>query len=147
MNIKVADLMIKHVVNCQPHQTIDFARNLMRINKVHAIPIIDKDHNLKGIISTLDLTYNFKPDTPVKNIMTEKVFTIPMYNDIHHAARLMRNHRVHHVVVIHEKKVVGILSSFDLLKLVEDHRFIMKPLPSKSTKKNPRENNPEKNGK
>lgn len=135
MNTKVADLMIKHVVNCQPHHTIDFARHLMRINKVHAIPIIDKDQNLKGIISTHDLTYNFKEDTPVKQIMTEKVFTIPMYNDIHHAAKLMRNHKVHHVVVTHEKKVVGILSSFDLLKLVADHRFVMKPAPSKSTKK------------
>jgi signal-transduction protein with cAMP-binding, CBS, and nucleotidyltransferase domain len=67
--------------------------------------------------------------------MTEKVYTIPMYNDVHHAARLMRNHKVHHVVVTHEKKVVGILSSFDLLKLVEDHRFVMKAAPSKPTKK------------
>ncbi len=67
--------------------------------------------------------------------MTEKVYTIPMYNDIHHAARLMRNHHVHHVVVTNEKKVVGMLSSFDLLKLVEKHRFEIKSAPSKSTRK------------
>ncbi|MGI9534436.1 MAG: CBS domain-containing protein [Thermodesulfobacteriota bacterium] len=136
MNTKVADLMIKNIINCQPHHSIDFVRNLMRINKVHAVLIIDKDDDLKGMVSTFDLTYNFKQNTPVKNIMTEKVFTIPMHNDIHHAARLMRKHKVHHVVVTHEKKVVGILSSFDLLKLVEKHRFIMKPAPSKSNKRN-----------
>ena len=135
MNTKVADLMVKHVINCKPHHTIDFVRNVMRINKVHAIPIIDKDQNLKGIVSTHDLTYNFKEDTPVTEIMTDKVFTIPMNNEIRLAARLMRNHKVHHVVVMHDKKVVGMLSSFDLLKLVEQHRFVMKPAPSKSSKK------------
>ena len=135
MNTKVADLMIKNVISCQPHHTVDHVKNIMKKNKVHAIPIIDNDDVLKGITSTLDITDNIKESTPVKNIMTEKVYTIPMYNDVHHAARLMRNHKVHHVVVTHEKKVVGILSSFDLLKLVEDHRFIMKAAPSKPTKK------------
>ncbi len=135
MNTKVADLMIKNVISCQPHHTVDHVKNIMKKNKVHAIPIIDNDDVLKGITSTLDITDNIKESTPVKNIMTEKVYTIPMYNDVHHAARLMRNHKVHHVVVTHEKKVVGILSSFDLLKLVEDHRFVMKAAPSKPTKK------------
>ncbi|CAN5546300.1 hypothetical protein BH24ACT22_BH24ACT22_08740 [soil metagenome] len=44
----------------------------------------------------------------------------------------MRNRRIHHVVVTEEKKVVGVLSSFDLLKLVEQHRFVMKPGPTPS---------------
>ena len=34
------------------------------------------------------------------------------------------------VVVTDERKVVGILSAFDLLKLVEDHRFQMKQAPT-----------------
>jgi CBS domain-containing protein len=67
--------------------------------------------------------------------MNTKVYTIPEYNDVHHAARLMRNHKVHHVVVTKEKKVVGILSAFDMLKLVEDHRFVMKPGPKTKTPK------------
>ena len=138
MNTKVADLMIKKVIACQPHHSVDHVKKIMKKNKVHAIPIIDNDQSLKGIVSTLDLTDNLKENTPVKKIMTEKVYTIPMYNDVHHAARLMRNHKVHHVVVTHEKKVVGMLSSFDLLKLVEDHRFVMKPAPSKSSKKKSR---------
>ena len=42
----------------------------------------------------------------------------------------MRKHRVNHVIVTHEKKIVGILSSFDLLQLVEEHRFVMKNAPA-----------------
>jgi hypothetical protein len=39
------------------------------------------------------------------------------------------------VVVTHEKKVVGVLSSFDLLKLVEGHRFVAKNPPTESRRK------------
>jgi CBS domain-containing protein len=67
--------------------------------------------------------------------MTEDVRTVPAYNDASVAARIMRKNKIHHVVVTHEKKVVGIISSFDLLKLVEGHRFTAKAAPSKSKKK------------
>lgn len=135
MNVKVADLMIKSVIKCQLHNSIEHVRNIMQKNKVHAVPIVDTDDTLKGIVSSLDLTDSLKDNSPISSVMTEKVYTIPMYNDIHHAARLMRNRRVHHVVVTHEKKVVGMLSSFDLLRLVEKHRFEIKPAPSKATRK------------
>ena len=62
--------------------------------------------------------------------MTKDVRTIPAYNDVSAAARMMRRHKVHHAVVTHEKKVVGMLSSFDLLKLVEGHRFTMHAAPT-----------------
>ena len=61
---------------------------------------------------------------------------MPAYNDVSAAARVMRKHRIHHVVVTHEKSVVGIISSLDLLKLVEGHRFTAKkaPAPRKARK-------------
>jgi signal-transduction protein with cAMP-binding, CBS, and nucleotidyltransferase domain len=67
--------------------------------------------------------------------MTKPVHTIPQYDDVSTAARIMRNHRIHRVVVTHEQKVVGILSSFDLLKLVEGHRFVTKNAPTSSSRK------------
>jgi len=58
---------------------------------------------------------------------------VTKYDDVSTAARVMRNHKIHRVVVTHEQKVVGVISAFDLLKLVEDHRFVAKnaPTPSK----------------
>ena len=58
--------------------------------------------------------------------MTEKVYTIPEYEDVSVAARMMRNHKIHHLIVTQEQKVIGIISSYDLLKLIEGHRFVMK---------------------
>jgi CBS domain-containing protein len=69
--------------------------------------------------------------------MSEDVTVVPAYNNVDVAARIMRKHKIHHVVVTHEKKVVGIISSFDLLRLIEGHRFVAKdaPKPSRRGKK------------
>lgn len=134
MNVKVADLMAEDVVKIQRHHTVEHAREMMRRNGVHALPVIDPDGSLAGIVSSADLSAGLKAATPVSHVMTRNVYTIPPYNDVHHAARLMRNHRVHHVVATYEQQVVGVLSSFDLLKLVEEHRFVMKPAPSPSAR-------------
>jgi CBS domain-containing protein len=60
---------------------------------------------------------------------------VPKYDDVSIAARVMRNHRIHHVVVTHEQAVVGVLSAFDLLKLVEGHRYVAKNPPTPSRRK------------
>jgi len=118
MNVKVADLMAADVVAAQRHHTVEHARDLMRRHGINALPIVDPDGEIVGIVSSQDLAADLKGSAPISGVMTREVYTIPQYNDVHHAARLMRNHRIHHVVVTHEKEMVGMLSSFDLLKLV-----------------------------
>lgn len=135
MNIKIADLMKEQVITAQPHHTLDHVRELMSHNKVHVIPVVDSDEELLGIVSSSDFLSNVKGGSPVNQIMTERVYKVPQYDDVHIAARVMRNHNVHHVVVTHEQNIVGIISSYDLLKLVEDHRFTMKGAPTPSTRK------------
>lgn len=131
MNAKIADLMAKRVVCAQPHHSVEHVRGMMDKNKIHAVPIVGPDNELLGLVSTADLMADLKPATPINTIMTEQVLAVPAYNDVSAAARVMRKHKIHHAVVTHEKKVVGMISSFDLLKLVEGHRFVMKPGPDK----------------
>ena len=136
MNVKIADLMAKRVITAQPHHTLDHVRTMMERNRIHAIPIVGPDGEALGIVTTADAARNLKGETPVKRVMTERVYQVPAYNDVSAAARIMRKHKIHHVVVTHEKRVVGILSSFDLLKLIDGQRFTMKNSPSeKKTKR------------
>ncbi|MDJ0943252.1 MAG: CBS domain-containing protein [Kiloniellales bacterium] len=135
MNVKIADLMAKRVITAQPHQSVDHVRGILERNRIHAIPIVGPDGEAKGIVSTADLARKLKGETPVKRIMSDRVHCLPAYNDVSMAAKIMRKHRIHHVVVTHEKKIVGIVSSFDLLKLLEDHRFTAKNAPSPQKKK------------
>ena len=129
MNVKIEDLMVKSVITTQPHKSIGHAKDIMKNNGIQSLPITDKDNHVLGIVTVTDLLGE-SDSTPVSQVMHEKVYTVPMYSDISKAARVMRNHHIHHVVVTHEKKIAGVLSSYDLLKLVEDHRFVMKNAPT-----------------
>jgi CBS domain-containing protein len=130
VNTKVSDLMVKSVVTAYPNDSVADARAKMEQEGIHAIPIVDGEEKLVGIVSTADLAQVADGSTPLRKVMSHHPHTIPEYNDISAAARLMRNRHVHHVLVTHEQKLVGILSSFDLLKLVEDKRFVMKGGPT-----------------
>ena len=135
MNVKINDLMTESVIVTEPHKSIDHVRGMMERNKIGVIPVVDHDGQAVGIVSATDLVPELNGNSPVSTIMTEKVYNIPKYDDVSTAARLMRNHKIHHVVVTHEQKVVGVLSAFDLLKLVEGHRFIAKNAPTESKRK------------
>lgn len=135
MNVKVNDLMSPSVVTTEPHQTIEHVRNMLKKNKISAVPVVNTDRHPIGIVSATDLSHDLKSGAPISSIMTEKVYTVPRYDDVSIAARVMRNHGIHRVVVTHERGVVGMLSSFDLLKLVENHRYVAKNAPTRSARK------------
>lgn len=138
MNIKVKDLMVKSVITTMPHKTVGHAQSIMTKNKIKSIPVIDSDLNIKGIITATDMLKDISERTPLSHVMTTSVYTIPAYSDVHIAARMMRNHNINHLIVSDEKKIVGVLSAHDLLRLVEDHRFIMKNPPTPTKKKSNR---------
>ncbi len=135
MNAKIHELMSESVVTTQPHKSVEHVRKLIERNKVSAIPVVGTDGEPVGIVSATDLVPELKASAPVGTIMTEKVYTVPKYDDVSVAARIMRNHKIHRVVVTHEQKVVGILSAFDLLKLVEGRRFVAKNPPTPAKRK------------
>ncbi|NND95378.1 MAG: CBS domain-containing protein [Flavobacteriales bacterium] len=139
MNIKVRDLMIESVVTTMPHKSVGHAQDIMTKNKIKSIPVVDGDKNIKGIITATDMLKDISEGTPLSHVMTTKVLTVPPYSDVHIAARVMRNHDINHLIVADEKKIVGVLSAHDLLRLVEDHRFVMKNPPTPSKKKGNRE--------
>lgn len=140
MSIKIEELMIKNPISVSAHATVGHATTIFKNNKINLLPVVDGDNFVKGVISSRDIISNENENIPVNQIMTTDVFSISSYENIEIAARMMRNHHIHHLVVTHEKKLEGIISSFDLLKLVEGKRFVMKnpstPNKQKKSKKN-----------
>ncbi|MHC4390965.1 MAG: CBS domain-containing protein [Planctomycetota bacterium] len=135
MNAKIDDIMVPDVITVTPHTTVQHVMETMRDKNISALPVVDTYGAALGIVTSSDLLDNPKPGAPVSQIMSDGIYTVPRYEGVHIAARIMRNHKLHHVVVTHEKKVVGIVSAFDLLKLVEDKRFVMKNAPTSSDRK------------
>ena len=131
--------MVSSVITTMPHKTVGHAQAIMANNNIKSLPIVDSEMMVKGIITSTDMLNGSSEATPVSHVMIKDVYTIPAYSDVHIAARVMRNHKINHLVVTDEKKIVGVLSAHDLLRLVEDHRFVMKNPPTPSKKKRQRQ--------
>lgn len=58
-------------------------------------------------------------DVPVADVMTPVAIRVSPDTPCSEAARLMRTERIHHVLVMSEGRLLGILSAVDLLELLE----------------------------
>ena len=56
----------------------------------------------------------------VKDIMTPKILEVGEKDTMQQVANTMINNRIHRVVVTHEKKPIGIISTTDMLKVIRD---------------------------
>jgi len=52
---RVEDVMVRHVATGAPEMTVRQTANLMRRSAVGALPVVDKDHHLAGIVTVSDL--------------------------------------------------------------------------------------------
>lgn len=52
---------------------------------------------------------------PIKQIMTTDVVILPLNASIAQAAEIFENHRIHHIPIVDDGKVVGIVSKSDYL--------------------------------
>jgi CBS domain-containing protein len=111
--------MATHVICISPLETAAQARELLRTYRVSALPVEDDARRAVGIVTATDLAQAGE-DALIRDVMTTGVFTVPKLAEAHVAARLMRRHRVHHLLVTEGGSAVGIISSFDLLRVVED---------------------------
>ena len=127
--------MVTTVVTTQPHKSLGHVKDIMTNNKISAVPVVNTEGEPVGIVTSNDLHLGLKDSAPVSQVLSGKVYQVPKYNDVSVAAKIMRKHHIHHVLVTHEHKLEGIISSFDLLKLMDEHRFKMTNPPSKNKHK------------
>ncbi|MCC5952541.1 MAG: CBS domain-containing protein [Acidimicrobiia bacterium] len=134
MNVTIEELMTTQVMTITKHVTAGHVADLMREHKVSALPVVGPDDEPLGMVTSSDLLAGHPDAAPVSSFMSAPAYTVPLNEGPHVAARIMRNHRLHHVVVVDDHKVVGIVSAYDLLRLVEDHRYVAKQAPTPSRK-------------
>ncbi len=135
MNLKIADLMVKNVLTTEPHKTIGHVKSMMEKNKISAVPVVNSEEEPIGIVTSNDFKKPLNDRAPVSTLLSGgHVYKIPAYNDVSVAAKVMRKHKIHHLLVTHEQKLIGIITSYDLLKLIDGKRFVMKNPPSSKSR-------------
>ena len=119
--MKVSELMSSPPITASPDELVARVRVTMKNRHIGAMPVLDDSGTLLGIISATDLVADAPDGLPIRNVMAANVITVPDTADVGEAAWLFRNHYVHHLVVVSSEdgRVVGMLSTFDLIRLLE----------------------------
>jgi CBS domain-containing protein len=124
------------LVHVAPSTTVLDALKVMAEKEIGAVMVIDAGH-LIGIFSERDyarkvvLQGKSSKDTPVREIMTEKVVCVRPEQSIEDCMGLMTDKRIRHLPVLEHKKVIGVISIGDVVKeMLSEKEFVIKQLES-----------------
>ena len=129
MRIQVKDFMVAPVTTASGEATVQEIRAMMKKAGIHAIPIVSysKDRptvemTIRGIVTASDMSKNVHDGAPIENVMTSSsVHVVHTDSSAQAAAKMMLRHKVHHMVVMDQGKIKGMISSLDFVKLVAEH--------------------------
>lgn len=132
--MRVAEVMTTKVFTVEQHDLIDRVFFLVNYEKIRHIPVVDKGKVI-GIVSDRDLYKALGPksnsnaieannktselhvvSTRVQNIMRRGVLTTGPDNTLTEVAGIMADHRIGALPVIDNGKLIGIITSTDVLR-------------------------------
>ena len=124
------------VVSVTSASTVLEALKVMAEKEIGAVVVIDQEH-LVGIFSERDyarkvvLQGKASKDTPVREIMTEKVVCVRPDQTVEDCMGLMTDKRIRHLPVLDHKKVIGVVSIGDIVKeMLSEKEFVIRQLES-----------------
>ncbi len=145
-NAKVSEVMTQHVISLTASDTIQEAASVMLEHGFSTVPVVNTNNKCIGILSRSDLTelllqqddelsrlldtdrlslewFNRTMETTdsrsVNELMSDNVSLVKENTSLPDACREMVRNRVHHLPVVNrDDKVVGIISTFDIVNAV-----------------------------
>jgi CBS domain-containing protein len=148
--MKVSDIMTRRVVTVSSNASIVDAARLMLKNRISALPVIDAEGSLVGIVSEGDFLrrseigterkpsrwftalfgagdaakdYMHSHGMKVDEVMTSQLVTVGENASLDKVVQLMEAHDVKRLPVVRRGKIVGIVSRANLMRaLVSLHR-------------------------
>ena len=127
----IASLLLKHkgrvVHSIAPEAPVLDAIRLMAQHGVGAL-LVMQGGKLLGVVSERDyarkviLKGKSSNDTAVSHIMSAPVLTVNAQQSVHECMRIMTEHRIRHLPVMDDNRVIGVLSIGDLVRAVVEEQ-------------------------
>jgi CBS domain-containing protein len=124
------------VLSIAPEATVIDALRVMADRNVGGLLVMTGD-KLVGIITERDyarkviLKGKSSLDTPVRDIMTDKVLCVQPGQTVEECMGLMTAKRIRHLPVMEDNKIIGVVSIGDLVKeMISEQEFTIKQLES-----------------
>ena len=131
--MKVAELMRTPVLTVEADHTVADAVVTLADGHVSALPVVDGRGRLMGVLSTTDiLAATAEADserradvleTPVRMLMSRRALTINPDAGVREAAQQLLYAEVHRLFVTDQGRVVGVVSSTDVVRALATGAF------------------------
>lgn len=115
--MRVEEIMISPVVITQKNAKISDLKNRLTRKGINAVPVLEEDGAIAGIVSSGDIVACHDETQLVKDVMSDHVHIVLRNNRVKDAAKTMVKHGVHHLVVMDDGNVIGMISSMDIIKV------------------------------
>ena len=121
MDRPVAEMMTKSVWTALDTDTVEKVGELMARHHLSSVPVVDGKGAIFGIISNADLL-RFRDArgnpkvTRAWELCTFRPIEAGPATPARQVARMMAQHKVHHVVITEERKVIGFVSALDFVE-------------------------------
>ena len=121
----VKEIMSNSIVSVDSSVTATNAAKMMEDTGVGSVIVLENNLPV-GIVTDRDFAikitaHSYPIDTPIRRIMSSPLISIDPNSDLWVASDLMSTRNVRKLPVIDDDKVVGILTSSDLVKHIADH--------------------------
>jgi CBS domain-containing protein len=118
----VADAMSRGTLSCQSDTTLRTIAAMMAEHGVHSVVVTDLDgvsEHAWGIVTDIDVVAAAGEDVDERTageVAATELLTIAPSDTLEHAAQLMTEHEVTHIVVVDSEggKPLGVLSTLDV---------------------------------
>ncbi len=109
--------------------TLKTASNKLQTHNVGVMPVLSEhDKSVIGIISERDLARyiykdEFSSELLVTKIMTTNIISCNLNTSVTELMEIISNHKIRHILIIEEKKLLGIVSIGDVVNhIIEQYK-------------------------
>ena len=126
----VGDYMTEKPVSVSIDATVEEAAQTMQLHNIGSLFIKDQE-KFVGIVTQTDFAQKVvakgvdTDTTTVSEIMTSPIYTMDRYSTVEEANAFMRQHKIGHLGVTDDEKIVGVLSTSNLLSYFTQRVFRM----------------------
>ena len=128
----VKERMTRNPITIRPDIPVTEAQALMKREKIHHLPVLDKDEKLVGIVSEKDLLYaspspastlsvyemtSLLAKLKVEKVMSRNVITVTEDVPLEEAARTMADKGIGGLPIVRGSAVVGVITESDLFRV------------------------------
>lgn len=124
--------MTRNPITVAPDTPVSEAQRIMRREKIHRLPVLDKKNQLIGIVTEKDLLYAspspastldihemtyLLSQLTVKKVMSKVVITVNSQTVVEEAARIMVDNNIGGLPIVDDDVLVGIITESDIFKV------------------------------